>query len=168
LAGPQLRTKTPAAWLQRFNLARLKAARPETVHDNLMVTFDLSVDELDEQGRQLYAALASSRRRAIHEAGIAPAVARAARLDAEDIAGEIDDLRTRALLDVVERHDHRAVVLHDLMREYMRHKLGEQEQLRIVRCLMPTAQPAPQLAGTPRRRRLPVRSPGYHLDVCGR
>lgn len=58
LAGAQLQRKPPDAWLRLFDVRKLKSQRPEDIHDDLELTFRLSLEELEERVRRLYVALA--------------------------------------------------------------------------------------------------------------
>src|SRR6266567_5698104 len=58
LAGAQLQRKAPDTWLRHFHIRRLKARRPETIHDDLVLTFQMSLQDLNEEECHFYTTLA--------------------------------------------------------------------------------------------------------------
>jgi hypothetical protein len=127
LAGAQLQRKAPQEWLRTFDARKLQARRPEDIHDSLEQTFGLSLDALSATDRRLYAALAIFKEdELIPEAGIARLWHGRDGLDEDEFAELLDDLQARALLEVSHDSDHRTVVLHDLLRDFIRAELGDE------------------------------------------
>jgi len=126
LAGAQLRSRSPEAWLAAFDSRRLAARRPETIHDSLTLTFGLSLDALGAVERQLYAALSIFKEdEAIPEAVICLLWET---LDQRDVLAStdlIDDLAARALLEVTESVPARGIVLHDLLRDFVSNEVTD-------------------------------------------
>jgi hypothetical protein len=133
LAGAQLQKKDAQKWLDTFNARKLKLSRPdpEDVHSSLEQAFGLSLDALDTAVRRLYAALAIFREdEPIREVAIARLWEALDTLDADEVQELVDDLAARALLEVLGAEFPRAVVLHDLLREFMEIELGaDREQI---------------------------------------
>jgi hypothetical protein len=126
LAGAQLRNKDAETWLANFKALELKAKRVDKIHDSLELTFSLSLDELDLDTLNLYLALAIFK-----EDEIAPeqAVFRLwsqlggySDIDAADL---LDDLASRALLDLFQMPNGKGFALHDLVFDLLHEKLGE-------------------------------------------
>ncbi|MBK8026574.1 MAG: DUF4062 domain-containing protein [Chloroflexi bacterium] len=137
LAGAQLRGRPPADWLKAFDARRLAARRPESVHDSLALTFGLSLDALHDADRALYASLA------IFKEDVAVPLVAVRRLwgvldglDPTAVDDLIVDLAARALLELVDEAEAgaeadgagRSIVLHDLLREFVRGELSDPAQ----------------------------------------
>src|SRR5215813_9242892 len=123
LAGAQLRRQRPEDWLRRFDVRKLRASRPEDIHDSLEQTFKLSLEDVEASGQRLYAALVIFREdEAIPEVGIAKLWEGLDGLELEQTLAFIDDFASRALLQVSEDSP-RTIVLHDLLRDLMRAEL---------------------------------------------
>lgn len=126
LAGAQLQRKSPEKWLERFDARKLKAKRPEHVHDSLELTFGLSLDELEINERRLYAALAIFREdEPIREVAIHRLWSALEDVDGVDAEDLLDDLAARLLLEVVGKEYPRATILHDLLRGFMSSELED-------------------------------------------
>lgn len=126
LAGAQLRGRSLDTWLAAFDARRLALRRPESAHDSLALTFGLSLDALPDLDRALYALLSIFREdEAIPETVIHRLWLTQAGLDANESAELIDDLGARALLEIEVSNSARAVVLHDLLRDFVRAELPE-------------------------------------------
>ncbi len=79
----------------------MKSRRLEKVHDDLELTFRPGLDELDEKTRQLYIALAIFKDdEAIPQVGIERLWQGLFRFDVEATEDLLDDLATRALLQI--------------------------------------------------------------------
>ncbi len=116
LAGAQLRRKQAGEWLQTFALRNLKSSRPEGIHDNLELTFNLSLEELDKDLRRLYVSMAIFKEdEAIPQAGIERLWHGLAGRDADATSLLLDDLAARALLEIDSSS--RRIRLHDLLRD---------------------------------------------------
>ncbi len=126
LAGAQLRGRSPDEWLGAFDARRLALRRPESIHDSLALTFGLSLDALTADDRALYAALAIFREdESIPESAIRRLWHARGGLDMAGTADLIDDLAARALVEIDRAGESRAVVLHDLLRDFVRAELGD-------------------------------------------
>ena len=129
LAGAQLQKKAPQEWLKTFEARKLKSKRLENVHDSLEQTFGLSLDALDTTARKLYTALVIFREdEPIREAAIARLWEALDSRDVDELQELVDDLAARALLEVVGAELPRAVVLHDLLRDFMGTELGDAQE----------------------------------------
>jgi CHAT domain/NB-ARC domain len=129
LAGAQLRRRLANEWLATFNIRKLKAPRQEDLHDNLELTFKLSLDVLDEEARRLYLALAIFKEdEPIPQVGIKQLWQSLADLDVDATMDLLDDLADRALLEVSPDNfsDKRIVQLHDLLRDLISVELGDE------------------------------------------
>jgi hypothetical protein len=125
LAGAQLRRRNPEEWLRSFEVSKLRSRRPEDIHDNLEQTFKLSLEDLEENVQHLYAALVIFKKdEAIPEAGIIRLWEGLGGLVIEQTSELIDDLASRALLQV-STDSPRTVVLHDLLRDLIGAKLED-------------------------------------------
>jgi len=120
LAGAQLRRQPPEDWLRRFDVRKLRSNRPEgDIHDSLEQTFRLSIDDLETSVQRLYAALVIFREdEAIPEVGIVKLWEGLGGLDIEQTSALLDDLASRALLQVNTDRP-RTIILHDLLRDLM-------------------------------------------------
>ena len=127
LAGAQLRTAAPAAWLAAFDARKLAARRPAGVHDSLEKTLRLSLDALDPLQQRLYASLAVFKEdEPIAGVAVAQLWWGLAQLNADASRELLLDLADRALLQRIEDHagDVR-VVVHDLLRDLMLADVGD-------------------------------------------
>jgi hypothetical protein len=124
LAGGQhLLRRDPTEWLRILDVRELHSSRLEDVHDSLEQTFSLSLEGLGGN-RDLYAGLVIFREdEAIPEIALARLWEGLRNLDRNQTAELIDDLASRALLEL-RGDDPKAVVLHDLLRDLMRVELG--------------------------------------------
>lgn len=139
LAGAQLRRKAPDEWLQNFDIHKLKSRRPETIHDDLVLTFELSLEDLAEEQRRLYTALAIFREgEVIPQAGIECLWQGFGSIDAEATTDLLDDLASQALLEVVSNNSSRFMHLHNLLCNLISSELGEQGQIRAHQALLNT------------------------------
>ena len=101
LAGAQLRRQPPEDWLRRFNVRTLRSSRPENIHDSLEQTFKLSIEDVEAGVQRLYTALSVFREdEAIPEVAIVRLWEGLEGLESEQTSGIIDDLASRALLQV--------------------------------------------------------------------
>jgi len=134
LAGAQLRDKDPTTWLNTFDAHKLKTRRPDDVHDSLVQTFGLSLDELDPNARRLYVSLAIFREdEAIVEAGLSRLWLGLGGCNADEVAELLQDLADRALLELNVDSQPHTVVLHDLLRDFMAAELGDGRHCRPAR-----------------------------------
>lgn len=125
IAGAQLRGRSATEWQRAFNARRLEARRPESVHDSLALTFGLSLDSLPEADRKLYAALAIFKEdEPIHQSAIVHLWEGLEGLDESASVDLIDDLAARALLEVTNTTP-REIILHDLLRDFVRAELSD-------------------------------------------
>ncbi|MBV6519186.1 MAG: hypothetical protein DCC43_12425 [Candidatus Brocadia sp.] len=126
LAGAQLKRQKPDEWLKTFDVLKLKSNRPEDVHDSLGLTFEHSLKMLENTKRRLYAALSIFK-----EDEEAPEVAierlwgALGKINREETTELINDLESRALLEVTQRAEPRTIRLHDLLCDLMHTELGE-------------------------------------------
>jgi hypothetical protein len=127
LSGAQLRSGDAEGWLAEFDARRLAARRPETPHDSLALTFGVSLDALPARDRGLYAALVIFREdEAISEVAIQRLWGGLGGIPARQCADLLTDLAARALVEIAEGADgRRAVIVHDLLRDFMRVELGD-------------------------------------------
>jgi hypothetical protein len=126
LAGAQLQRKAPDKWLADFDARKLKSKRPEDVHDSLEQTFGLSLEQLEDAERRLYAALAIFKEdEPIREVAIHRLWSGLDERDADEAQDLLDDLAARALLEVVGDEYPRAALLHDLLRDFMAAELTD-------------------------------------------
>jgi NB-ARC domain/APAF-1 helical domain len=129
LAGTQLQRTSVEQWLQNYDIRRLASTQVEECHDSIVQTFTLSLDELDQATRQFYVALAIFQedeaipQTAIHHlwSGLNPAIG----LSTEEI---LDDLASRALLEIMPGQRMRTIQLHDLHRDLIILELGRDAQ----------------------------------------
>jgi hypothetical protein len=124
LAGTQLRRWSPTEWFERYDevrdVALLSLRRVEDVHDSLEWTFNLSFEQLDATTKTNYAALSIFRQdEAILEAPIARLWHALGGLPRAAAAEILDDLASRALLDIDEKEQTRTVALHDLLHDFL-------------------------------------------------
>lgn len=125
LAGAQLRRQAPMKWLKAFDFRTLRSSRPETVHDNLEATFELSLSFLRPDDRDLYVALAVfPPDEPIHPAGIAQLWRALSNLMAHDSEALLDDLASCALLERASDSAAQTVSLHDLLVDFITVRLG--------------------------------------------
>jgi len=125
LAGAQLQRKAPDKWLADFDARKLKSKRPEDAHDSLEQTFGLSLEQLEDAERKLYAVLAIFKEdEPIREVAIHRLWSGLDARDADDAQDLLDDLAARALLEVVGDEYPRAAILHDLLRNFMAAELS--------------------------------------------
>jgi hypothetical protein len=127
LAGEQLRRHPPEEWLARFDARRLRSSRPESVHDNLFLTFALSLEDLPEPERRCYLALAIfPEDEPIPLAALSRLWGALAGLD--DLASRdlLHDLAARALAQLEETDHGPALTLHDLLRDFTADQLGQE------------------------------------------
>jgi len=151
LAGAQLQTDDPAAWLAEFNALELEGSRIETVHDSLKLTFDLSLRALDKAVYPLYCALVIFKE---DEATPAVAIERLwaglANLTKRQTHRLLRDLAARALLQLDSTDNQTTAVsdisklsgptatLHDLLRDFIAAELGEAGRIEAHRALLNT------------------------------
>ena len=127
LAGEQLRRHDPARWLARFDARTLRRRRPEDVHDSLFQTLSLSLDNLGEENRRCYTALAIfSKDEPIPMVALTKLWGALAGLDEDAARDLMHDLAARALLQLDETLLGLAVTLHILLRDFITDALGEQ------------------------------------------
>src|SRR5262249_5760186 len=124
--------------------------RPEDIHDSLEQTFGLSLDALNSTERRLYATLAIFKEdEPVRETGIARLWEALGALDRDATAELIDDLAARALLEVVGKAYPRAVVLHDLLRDFIGAELGDRKEDAHCALIEATVSRKRAWAGTP-------------------
>jgi hypothetical protein len=128
LAGEQLRRHTPEEWLARFDDVRqLRSSRPESIHDNLSLTFALSLSDLGEQARRCYLALAI-----FPENEFIPLVALSrlweslVGLNKHNARDLLYDLVARALAQLEETDRGLALTIHGLLKNFITVELGEE------------------------------------------
>jgi len=143
LAGAQLRDRDPARWLETFDARKLKARRPETLHDNLEQTLALSLDSLSSADRRCYTALAIFKEdEPIPLCAITKLWGALEGLNADESAILLNDLAARALLHPSSRHSEERsgeefhTALHDLLRDFIKTELGDQGTQEIHRVLL--------------------------------
>jgi hypothetical protein len=101
LAGAQIRRRQPSEWLSTFDVRTLKSLRPEGIHGDLTLTFNLSLDTLTPDVRSLYVALAIFKEdEDIPQVGIERLWQGLADLNVQDTRETLDDLAARALLEI--------------------------------------------------------------------
>lgn len=128
LAGAQLQRIPLDKWFQTFDVRTLKFLEVEHPHDSLELTFELSLEELDEQSRQLYTALAIFKEDSpTPQVGIERLWQGLGNLDAQATRDLLDNLASRALLDLIPYPStfFRAVQLHDLLHDLVSSALGD-------------------------------------------
>lgn len=126
LAGAQLQTKPPQIWLENFDVRKLKSNRPEDNHDSLELTFGLSLDALNALERKLYSALSIFKEgMRIHEGIIVHFWEALAKLSPDSTQDLVTDLASRALCEVAGDTFPRSIVLHDLLRDFIKHELHD-------------------------------------------
>jgi hypothetical protein len=136
LAGAQLQRQEAGQWLATFDARKLTARRVEDVHDSLAATFALSLDELHPDERRLYVALAIFREdEPARFAGIATLWWALDRRSGDDTRELLDDLAARALVER-SQGDGDAILIHDLLRDFMAAELGEEGRLAAHRALV--------------------------------
>lgn len=126
LAGAQLQTKPPQIWLENFDVRKLKSNRPEDIHDSLELTFGLSLDTLNTLERKLYSALSIFKKDMhIHEGIIVHFWEALGQLSPDSTQDLVTDLASRALCEVAGDAFPRSIVLHDLLRDFIKHELHD-------------------------------------------
>lgn len=96
------------------------------MHDSLKLTFELSLNVLEKNKRRLYAALSIfTEDEATPEVGIERLWEAMGTVNQEETAELINDLESRALLEVTQKNEPRTIRLHDLLRDLMHAELGE-------------------------------------------
>lgn len=148
LAGAQLRRYPADQWLRTFDVTKLRDRRPAVPHDNLSLTFDLSLDILRNDERARYLALA------IFQTGEPTPAHVIARLwqahgdmQADDVDELLGDLKARALVDLTSLHEQSMVSLHTLLHAWNAAKLGRDGQRVLHRHLLDTYRAAKQERG---------------------
>ncbi len=137
LAGPQLKDTPPQEWLRAFDLRKLRFRRLETIHDSLELTFDLSLEKLNAKDRWLYLNLAIFKEdETISQGGIEHLWHELSGLDAEETVGLLKDLAEQALLELSSEGAARVVRLHDLLRDLIRIRLGDNGLVEAHRALL--------------------------------
>lgn len=137
LAGPQLKDTSPQEWLRAFDLRKLRFHRVETIHDSLELTFDLSLEKLDAEVCRLYLNLAIFKEdETIPQGGIEHLWHELSGLGAEETVGLLKDLAEQALLDLSSGGAARVVRLHDLLRDLIRIRLGDNGLVEAHRALL--------------------------------
>src|SRR6266702_2831417 len=128
LAGAQLQHIPPDEWLQTFDVRKLKYQEVDHPHDSVVLTFELSLEDLDKLTRQLYVALAIFKEDEVTpQVGIERLWKSLSNLDAHAIRDLLDNLASRALLDLIPDPSSRprAVHLHDLLHNLISVELGD-------------------------------------------
>jgi nucleoside phosphorylase len=137
LAGPQLKDTPPQEWLRAFDLRKLRFRRLETIHDSLELTFDHSLEKLDVEVCRLYLNLAIFKEdETISQGGIEHLWHELSGLDAEETVGLLKDLAEQALLELSSERATRVVRLHDLLRDLIRIRLGDNGLVEAHRALL--------------------------------
>jgi NB-ARC domain/APAF-1 helical domain len=137
LAGPQLIHTPPQEWLQTFDVRDLRTRQVETTHDSLEVTFDLSLEMLQADELRLYLSLAIfPEDEAIPRVAIEQLWRSLGGLSAGKTALLLADLAERALLEPSPDEAALAVRLHDLLRDLMGIRLGEDGLVAAHRALL--------------------------------
>jgi transcriptional regulator with XRE-family HTH domain len=125
LAGVQLQRKAPDEWLHNFNIRKLKYQEVEDRQDSLELTIRLSLDDLDEEVRHLYVALAIFKEdEATPQVGIERLWQGMSGLNAEETTDLLYDLAARALIDFTSHQFVRVVRMHDLLHDLASAELG--------------------------------------------
>jgi hypothetical protein len=128
LAGAKLKSMSPQDWLKQFNKLRRLDVEPDSAdpEKSLAASFQLSLDGLSEKHQQLYQALGIfPEDEAIPEI---PIIRIWQALDPNKDPGDcIDLLDYLGGMALLERSDEdvRLISLHDLLRQYLRERLGE-------------------------------------------
>jgi GTPase SAR1 family protein len=128
LAGAQLQQKPFDDWFKNFEVGRLKLGRPDPndPHASLMATFNLSVEDLSARDRRLYHSLGIFKEdEDIPQLAIARLWKGLENLGGEETGELVEDLASRALLELITRDGVRVVVIHDLLREFSENQLGK-------------------------------------------
>jgi hypothetical protein len=137
LAGPQLIQIPPQEWLQAFDVRDLRTRRVVTTHDCLEVTFDLSLEMLQADELRLYLSLAIfPEDEAIPRVAIEQLWRGLGGLSAGKTALLLADLAQGALLEPAAGESTLVVRLHDLLRDLMRIRLGEDGLIAAHRALL--------------------------------
>lgn len=122
LAGAQLQRKDPRTWLERFDARKLEARRAdlEDPHSSLERCFSISLSELNDSERSLYAALAIFKEdEVIHESAIQHLWRSLADWEASDVEDFLYDLSARALIELTGTQFPHGIILHDLLRDFI-------------------------------------------------
>ncbi|RMG76351.1 MAG: hypothetical protein D6711_04195, partial [Chloroflexi bacterium] len=123
---------TPTEWLSSYDsITNIKEGRrAELRDDNLSVCFDLSLDSLPDDDRNLYHALGVFPEDIWVPQTIVSTLWRALdnNLTDSDCLDMLIDLENLALLELQKDGDERVVSMHDLLHSYNRHKLGQNYQ----------------------------------------
>jgi hypothetical protein len=128
LAGAQLQRKSPEKWLEQFNVRKLgeRHADADDVHSSLERCFNLSLDELGETERMLYAALAIFKEDTpIYGVAVAHLWSALAEYYEDDTEELLEDLASRALLEVPADQFPQMTTLHSLLRDFVGAELND-------------------------------------------
>jgi hypothetical protein len=137
LAGAQLRSESAASWLAAFDARKLISKRPEDVSDSLPDSLGLSLKALPSDARELYALLAIFRPgEPIQLRAIERLWAALKGLRPQDTLRLLDDLESRALVEIDESPAAYTVELHDLLRDLLFAELGEERRADAHRALL--------------------------------
>jgi len=125
LAGAQLQRKDPSQWLQTFDIHKLSSSRTEKLHDSLEQTFLLSIDALGAEAGKLYIALAIFKEdESIPQVAIEGLWRGLVALGANATSELLNDLASRALLELSPQGTSYSIRLHDLLRDLIGTLLG--------------------------------------------
>lgn len=137
LAGPQLIHLPPNEWLHTFDVRDLKLYQVETTHDSLEVTLDLSLEMLPADVRWLYLNLAIFQEdEAIPRVAIEGLWRELSGFSTGKTALLLGDLADRALLERFPDESLPTVRLHDLLRDLIRIRLGNDRLIAAHRALL--------------------------------
>ncbi len=137
LAGPQLKNTSPQAWLRAFDLRKLRFHRVETIHDSLELTFDLSLELLEAEDRRLYLNLAIFKEdETIPQGGIEQLWHELSGLGTQETVDLLKDMAEQALLEFSPDGAVWVVRLHDLLRDLIRIRLGDNGLVEAHRALL--------------------------------
>lgn len=128
LAGAQLQRKSPEKWLEQFNVRKLgeRHSDADDVHSSLERCFNLSLDELGETERMLYAALAIFREDTpLYGVAVAHLWSALAEYDEDDTEELLEDLASRALLELPADQFPQMTTLHSLLRDFVNAELAD-------------------------------------------
>jgi hypothetical protein len=137
LAGPQLIHQSPQEWLHTFDVRKLRFHRIETTHDSLELAFNLSLEMLHDEDRKLYLNLALFKEdEAIPQVAIEHLWQGLSGLSTEEITDVLVGLTDQALLELSSDGTVKEVRLHDLLRDLIRIRLGEDGLIEAHRALL--------------------------------
>jgi uncharacterized protein YcfJ len=141
LAGSQLKHRTPEDWLASFAARKLKQRRVEHVHDSLIATFEMSLEELSPEERELYTSLAIFKEdEPIPGVVISRLWQALGGLELDECRRLSEDLASQALIQLERGQNNKMtdfqVVLHDLIRDLIADALGQEGHKKVHQLLL--------------------------------